>query len=55
MREIYDGLRNMYTIVKDGKYITLVPSSPKQVYEDQLQLKREGDARGSENASKPWV
>jgi hypothetical protein len=52
MRKIYDGLRNRYTLVKYGKYITLVPSSPKQVYEDQLKLKREGEARGSENASK---
>ena len=30
-KEIYDEVRNRYTIVKDGKTITLVPLTPKQV------------------------
>lgn len=29
-----DGFRNKYSFVKDGKSITLVSLSPKQVYED---------------------
>jgi len=31
-KAIHDGFRNRFTIVKDGKTITLVPLSPKQVY-----------------------
>jgi hypothetical protein len=46
---IYNGFRNKYSFVKDEKFITLVPLSPKQVYEDQLKLKRKGEAEGSEN------
>jgi hypothetical protein len=30
----------MFAIVKDGKTITLVPLSPKQVYDDQIKLKK---------------
>jgi hypothetical protein len=30
----------MYSIVKDGKTITLVPLSPTQVYEYQMKLKK---------------
>ena len=32
------GFRNRYSFVKDGKSVTLVPLSPKQVYEDQMKL-----------------
>ena len=39
----------MYTIVKDGKTTTLVPLTPKQVYDDQIKLKREHGAMGREN------
>jgi hypothetical protein len=38
---IHDGFRNRFTIVNDGKTITLVPLSLKQVYYDQMKLKRE--------------
>jgi hypothetical protein len=38
---IHDEFRNRFAIVKDGKTITLVPLSPKQVYDDQIKLKRE--------------
>ena len=31
---MHDGFRNRYNFVKDGKSVTLVPLSPKQVYED---------------------
>jgi hypothetical protein len=36
-------------IVKDGKTITLVPFTPKQVYDDEIKLKREHKATGREN------
>jgi hypothetical protein len=39
-KAIPDGFRNRFTIVKDGKTITLVPLSPKQVYDDQMKLKK---------------
>ena len=46
---IHDGVKNRYTIVKDGKTITLVPLTPKQVYDDQIKLQREHEAMGREN------
>jgi len=49
---IHDGFKNRYAIVKDGKTITLIPLSPKQVFDDQLKLKRECDDRKRENLSK---
>jgi hypothetical protein len=49
-KAIYDGFRNRFTIVKDGKTITLVPLSPKQVYGDQMILKRECEDGKSENS-----
>ena len=39
MKAIHDRVKNRYTIVKDGKTITLVPLTPKQVYDDQIKLK----------------
>ena len=42
-KTIHDGVKNRYTIVKDGKTITLVPLTPKQVHDDQIKLKREYD------------
>jgi hypothetical protein len=39
-----------FTIVKDGKTITLVPLSLKQVYDDQMKLKRECEDGKSENS-----
>jgi hypothetical protein len=41
MRAIHDGFRNRYIIVKDGKIIIFVHLSLKQVYDDQLKLKKE--------------
>ena len=37
----HDGFKNMYSFVKGGKTIKLVPLTPSQVYEDQLKLKSE--------------
>jgi len=47
---IHDGFRNMFTIVKDGKTITFVPLSPKQVYDDEMKLKRDCEDGKSENS-----
>jgi hypothetical protein len=48
-KAIHDGVKNRYTIVKDGKTITLVRLTPKQVYDDQIKLKSEHEAMGREN------
>ena len=37
---IHDEFRNSYTILKDGKTITFIPLSPKQVYDVQMKLKK---------------
>ena len=39
----HDGFKNKYSFVKDNKTITLVPLAPRQVYGDQMKLKREND------------
>ena len=39
----HDGFKNRHSFVKDNKTITLVPLTPRQVYEDQMNLKREND------------
>ena len=50
----HDGFKNRYSFVKDNKTITLVPLTPRQVYEDQVKLKRENDLKNCEieNAKK---
>ena len=35
----------MYSFVKDNKTITLVLLTPRQVYEDQMKLKRENELK----------
>ena len=37
--------KNRHSFVKDNKTITLVPLTPRQVYEDQMILKRENDLK----------
>jgi hypothetical protein len=49
-KAIHDGFRNRFTIVNDGKTITLVPFSPKQVYDNQMKLKRKSEDGKSENS-----
>ena len=44
------GLEIGSLIVKDSKTITLVPLFPKQVYDDQMKLKKECEDRKSENS-----
>ena len=41
----HDGFKNRYSFVKDNKTITLVPLTPRQVYEDQMKLKQENDLK----------
>jgi hypothetical protein len=50
LKETLNGFRNRFTIIKDGKTITLIPLSPKQVYDDQVKLKRECEDGKSENS-----
>jgi len=35
------GVKKRYIIVKDGKTTTLVSLTPKQVYDDQIKLKKQ--------------
>ena len=39
----HDSFKNHFSFMKDKKLITLVPLTPKQVYEDQVRLKQECD------------
>ena len=41
----HDGFKNRHSFVKDNKTITLVPLTPRQVYEDQMKLKRENELK----------
>ena len=36
-----DGFKNRHSFVKDNRTVTLVPLTPRQVYEDQMKLKRD--------------
>jgi len=37
----HDGFKNRHSFVKDNKTVTFLPLTPRQVYEDQMKLKRE--------------
>ena len=39
-RVTHDGFKNRYSFVMEGRLITLVPLSPRQVYEDQLRVEK---------------
>ena len=41
----HDGFKNRHSFVKDNKTITLVPLTQRQVYEDQIKLKRENELK----------
>ena len=41
----HDGFKNRHSFEKDNKTITLVPLTLRQVYEDQMKLKRENDVK----------
>ncbi|XP_042404734.1 uncharacterized protein LOC121994921 [Zingiber officinale] len=64
-RTTHDGYKNLYSFSKDGRNITLAPLTPRQVFEEQLQIKKSIAARGkgvaeiekeneSENEKKRW-
>ncbi|XP_042465804.1 uncharacterized protein LOC122048280 [Zingiber officinale] len=42
----HDGYKNRYSFSKDGRNITLAPLTPRQVFEEQLQIKKSVAARG---------
>ena len=41
----HDGFNNKYSFVFNQRTITLVPLSPKQVYEDQVRLQKKNDLK----------
>ena len=41
----HDGFKNMHSFVKGNKTITLIPLTQRQVYEDQIKLKRENELK----------
>ena len=47
---MHDGFKNGYDFVNDGKLVTLVSLSPKQVYEDQMKLLSEVEKKGKSEA-----
>ena len=44
----HDKFKNRFSFMKDKKLITLVPSTPKQVYEDEVMFKQEHDSKKNE-------
>jgi hypothetical protein len=44
-KAIHDGFKNRHSFVKDNKTITRVPLTRRQVYEDQVKLKREKELK----------
>ena len=48
----HDSFKNRFRFVKDKKLITLVPLTPKQVYEDQVRLKKKCDSKKNEKEKK---
>ena len=50
-RVTHDGYRNKYSFLKDGRNITLVPLSPKQVIEDQMKMVRGKEKSENEKES----
>ena len=44
----HDKFKNCFCFMKDKKLITLVPSTPKQVYEDEVMFKQEHDSKKNE-------
>ena len=47
---MHDLIRNRYNFVQDGKSVTLVPLSPKQVYEDQMKFLSEVEKKRKSEA-----
>ncbi|GKV15311.1 hypothetical protein SLEP1_g26107 [Rubroshorea leprosula] len=51
-RVTHDGFKNRYSFIMEGKTITLAPLSLRQVYEDQLRVKKESELEGTKNKEK---
>ena len=43
----HDRFKNRHSFVKDNKTIILVSLTPRQVYEDQIKLKRENELKNN--------
>jgi len=54
-KAMHDMFRNMNTIIKDGKNITFVPLSSKQIYGYQIKLKRRSEVVERGSSSKEHV
>ena len=44
----HDRFKNRFSFMKDKKLITLIPLTPKQVYEDEVRFKQEHDSKKNE-------
>ena len=44
----HDKFKNHFSFMKDKKLITLIPSTPKQAYEDEVRFKQEHDSKKNE-------
>ncbi|XP_050290025.1 uncharacterized protein LOC126728205 [Quercus robur] len=51
----HDEFKNRHSFVKDSKTITLVPLTPRQVYENQMKLKRENDLQKKKKKSEKKI
>ena len=50
-----DGVTNRYSFVMNNKPVTLVPLTPKQVYEDQLKMKRDREKKMSDQKKREKI
>ncbi|XP_012831508.1 PREDICTED: uncharacterized protein LOC105952492 [Erythranthe guttata] len=48
-RTVHDGYKNRYSFTKDGRRITLAPLPPRQVFEEQNQIKKSIAASSKQN------
>jgi uncharacterized membrane protein len=51
---MHNSFRNDHYIIKDGKVITFVSLSLKQVYKYQMKLKKKREVKGRENTSEGY-
>ena len=51
----HDDFTNKYSFVLNQMTITLVPLSPKQVYEDQVRLKKESEIKRAVFLNQPMI
>ena len=41
----HDEFKNRHSFVKDNKTVTLIPLTPRQIYEDKMKLKKENELK----------